>query len=519
MHWGKAIAGEAGSSTLGRANNLTNRLFDPRSKEPDFKFSAVEVRAWQKPAEKVIIVGAGSAGLGFINAYRAQPGTPQTDEIHVFSQEIHPFYNRVLLPDYIAGAQTWEQLVKLREEQFAEAGIVVHKGVSIKHIDRKHKVVVDSNGHEHTYDRLLLGTGSSAFMPKGIPRLSGVFNMRSRLDADSLMPFLQGSDPHTVIVGGGLLGLELAASLRQIGVRVSVVQRISRFMERQLDEVAGDLLYRDLLDRGIEVFFNEEIQTVVGSERVEGVRLKSGRVLTCQALVLAIGTVPNIELARAAGLTCNRGVVINDYGQTSDPDIFAAGEIAQWRGQMWGITLAAEQQAEAAARFIAGDVSQPYRGSVSMNILKMEGLHLCSIGLPEIPANLTAAEEAEYEEIIFIDKAKRYYKKCIVHRDKLVGTILVGDKNEFQEFRDLIANGTELTDKRLQLLRASQPADPIEGKLVCSCNNVGQGNLERAIAAGCTDFQQLCQTTGAGTGCGSCRPEVRSILLKINAFV
>ncbi|MBO0947675.1 nitrate reductase [Fibrella forsythiae] len=528
MHWGRALAGNPDSSTLGRANNLTNALIDPRSKEPDFKFTAVEVLPYQKPVEKIILIGAGSAGLGFINAYR---NLNTTDEIHVFSSEIYPFYNRVLLPDYISGAQSWEQLVKLREDQFAEANIVVHKGVSIAHIDRRNKVVTDTEGVEHSYDRLLLGMGSRAFMPKGVPKLPGIFNMRSRLDADALLPFLSPEavgnvpvEPHTgtptaVIVGGGLLGLELAASLRQIGVRVSVIQRISRFMERQLDPIAGDLLYQDLVERGIDVYFNEEVQTFVGTDRVTGVRLKSGRTLACQVVVMAIGTVPNTELARDAGLACNRGVVINDYGQTSDPAIFAAGELAQWRGQMWGITLAAEQQAEAAARFISGDVSQPYKGSVSMNILKMEGLHLCSIGLPEVPASIDPSERAAYEEIIFIDKAKRYYKKCIVHRDKLVGAVLVGDKNEFQEFRDLIANGTELTEKRLQLLRASKTADPIAGKLVCSCNNVGQGNLERAITGGCTDFQKLCQQTGAGTGCGSCRPEVRGILERMSELV
>jgi len=142
-----------------------------------------------------------------------------------------------------------------------------------------------------------------------------------------------------------------------------------------------------------------------------------------------------------------------------------------------------------------------------MNILKMEGLHMSSIGMTEAPAN-----DPAYEEIVFIDKSKRYYKKCIVHQDRLVGAILIGDKNEFLEFRDLIAKGTELSEKRLQLLRASQKAEPMYGKLVCSCNNVGQGNLEKAIHEGCTDFQKLCQKTGAGTGCGSCRPEVRAIL-------
>ena len=516
MHWGKKLTGRQETDNLNRANNLTNSLIDPRSKEPDFKFSAVEVLPYKKPVEKIIIIGAGSAGLGFINAYRTlrsgRTEMPVEDELHVFSKEIYPFYNRVLLPDYISGAQSWEQLVKLREEQFEEARIIVHKGVGIAHIDRKANVVTDTNGVEHSYDKILLGTGSSAFMPNGIPSLPGIFNMRSRLDADSLMPFLHEENPHTVIAGGGLLGLELAASLRQIGVRVTVIQRAGRFMERQLDPLASELLYQELLDRGIDIYFNEEVQTFVGTDRVTGVRLNSGTQIDCQAVVIAIGTVPNIDLVREAGLVCNRGVVVNDYLQTSDPDIFAAGEVAQWNGQMWGITLAAEQQAEIAARFIAGDISEPYRGSLSISILKMEGLHLCSMGLTEIPANAGS----EFEEIIFIDKAKRYYKKCIVQGDKLVGAILVGDKNEFAEFRELIAGGVELSEKRLHLLRASKKVDPIAGKLVCSCNSVGQGNLERSIREGCTDFQQLCQKTGAGTGCGSCRPEVRGILLSMS---
>jgi len=502
MHWGKILG-----SNLGRANNLTNSLVDPRSKEPDFKFSAVQVLVYKKPFEKIIIIGAGSAGLGFINSYRA---LNQEDEIHVFSKEIYPFYNRVLLPDYISGSQSWEQLVKLREDQFEENNITVHKGISIVHIDRRNKIIVDSNGQEHVYDKLILGMGSSAFMPKGIPNLPGIFNMRSRLDADSLLPFLKQTDPHAVIVGGGILGLELAASFREMNVKVTVIQRSGRLMERQLDPMASELLYQDLTERGVEIYFNDEVSTFSGTEKVSGIRLKSGRKINCQVVVMAIGTIPTIKLATEAGIECKRGIVVNDYMQTSDNDIFTAGEIAEWRGQMWGITLAAEQQAEAAARFIAGDISQPYKGSTSMNILKMEGLHLCSIGLTEVPAN-----DNSYEEIVFIDKSKRYYKKCIVHQDKLVGATLIGDKNEFLEFKDLITNSIELSEKRLQLLRASQKSDPLQGKLVCSCNNVGKGNLEKAIQNGCNDFQQLCQKTGAGTGCGSCRPEVRSILEKM----
>jgi ferredoxin-nitrate reductase len=503
MHFGKI-----GGDVLNRTNNLTNPLFDPKSKEPDFKYTAVEVVRYVKPKEKIVVIGAGSAGLGFVQAYR-QLNTD--DEIAVFSREIYPFYNRVMLPDYLMGAQTWEQLVKLREDQFEALGIEVHKGVSIVSVDRENKTVTDSRGDTHAYDRLIMAAGSQAFVPAHFPKLPGIFPMRSRLDADTLLPFLtpkEGRPPRAVVIGGGLLGLELAAAFRELKVDVTIVQRSSRFMDRQLDALGCELLAQEIQDRGCEVFFNEEVKSFYGTEKLEGVRLASGRRVDCEVVIAAIGTVPNHQLARDCGLEMNRGVVVNDYLQTSDPAIFAIGEIAQWRGQMWGITVAAEQQAEAAARYIAGDLTRPYKGSLSVNILKMEGLHLVSMGITQAP-------DPSYEEIVFIDKAKRYYKKCLVHRDRLVGAILIGDKNEFLEFRELIANGTELSDRRLELLRSGKTADPVSGKLVCSCNNVGEGNLEKAIRGGCHDFTELCKTTGAGTGCGSCRPEVRAILEKV----
>ena len=131
--------------------------------------------------------------------------------------------------------------------------------------------------------------------------------------------------------------------------------------------------------------------------------------------------------------------------------------------------------------------------------------------MTEIPAN---GAGAEYEEVLFMDRQKRYYKKCIIHGDKLVGAILLGDKSEFVEFKSLIQQQTELSEKRLKLLRSGKSAPALKGKSVCSCNNVGEGNLRDAIAGGCRDFQLLCQQTGAGTGCGSCKPEVKAMLEK-----
>lgn len=141
-----------------------------------------------------------------------------------------------------------------------------------------------------------------------------------------------------------------------------------------------------------------------------------------------------------------------------------------------------------------------------MNILKIHNADVCSLGMVECP------DDPSYEEVVFIDKAKRYYKKCIIHNDRLVGAILIGDKSEFLEFRNLIENKMELSEKRLQLLRSGKAAEPVIGKLVCSCNNVGEGNILSKINEGCRDHLQLCQLTGAGMGCGSCRPEVKLIL-------
>jgi ferredoxin-nitrate reductase len=378
--------------------------------------------------------------------------------------------------------------------------------VSVELIDRKNKTITDNRGQVHKYDILILATGSRAATLRDIPPMNGIFSMRSRVDADQFKSHINPSRGKVMIVGGGLLGIELAASLREVNVEVTIVQRISRLMDRQLDPLGSQLLHEELTDKGIEIYYNDEIERFLGDTTVSGIRLKSGLMIECQAIVIAIGTVPNIEIAKSGGLNCKRGVVVNEYLQTSDPNIFAIGEIAEFNGMLYGITAAAEQQAAILASRLAGDISRYYSGSLLMNILKMHGTDLCSLGEVECP------DDPHYEEVIFIDKAKRYYKKCIIHNDRLIGAILIGDKSEFLEFRNLIENKIELSEKRLQLLRSGKTSEPVIGKLVCSCNNVGEGNLLNKIKEGCKDHLQLCQLTGAGMGCGSCRPEVKSIL-------
>jgi ferredoxin-nitrate reductase len=500
MHWGKIEGNDAA-----RANNITNNLVDSRSKEPDFKFVPVEVVRFMTPKRKIIVVGAGAAAFSFVQNLRQQ--NDNTDEITVFSREPQPFYNRVMLPDYVSGAQTFPQLLKMTDRDNADTQLIIYQGCGVQSIDRAKKTITDDFNKIHDYDLLILATGSRANMPREVPRhLKNIFNMRTKADADNLLQTIENQS-NVVIVGGGLLGLEMAGALREIGVKVTVIHRSSRLMDRQLDTLGSGLLHQEIVSRGVDIFYNDQIQTFFGKEQIEAVRLRSGQKIECSAIIYAVGTIPNVEIARSAGLDCNRGVRVDSFMQTSDPSVYALGEIAEWRGTMWGITAAAEEQAEIAAKFIAGDVRQPYKGSLSMNILKFSGLQLCSIGRVEVPV-----DDPNFEEIIFVDKAKRYYKKCIVQNDKLIGAILIGDKTEFLEFKNLIQNGIELSEKRLDLLRSGKKAEPVLGKLVCACNGVGQGNLEAKIRGGCTDFTQLCSETGAGSGCGSCRTEVKMIL-------
>lgn len=500
MHWGKIL-----NKDFARTNNITSTLIDPKSKEPDFKFAAVQVKKFEKEKEKIVIVGAGAAAYRFITRYRE---LNTKDEIEVFCNEPYPFYNRVMLPEYVSGKQEWERLEKMHDDAILELDIKVYKNTGVNSFNAASKTLTDSKGEVHSYDKLILATGSRPNIPRDVPAMDGIFTMRYRKDADKLKTLVKAGG-RAVIVGGGLLGLELADSLLHLGMKVAVVQRISRLMDRQLDVVGSDMLHQEMVDRGVEIFYNDEVLSIMGKDAVSGIRLKSGRRLETDILVFSIGTTPNIEIAKEAGLKCNRGVVVNDYLQTSVPDVYAMGEIAEHKQSLYGITAAAEEQAEKACEYINGNSANYYKGSLSMNILKVEGLNLCSLGMIEMPEN-----DPDYQEIVYLDKAKRYYKRCIVYKDILVGAILIGDKSEFSEFRDLIKGRLELSEKRLKLVLKGGAQKPVLGKLVCSCNNVGEGNITNVIKEGCVDFKKICEVTGAGTGCGSCRPEVKSILEK-----
>ncbi|MGJ5643369.1 molybdopterin-dependent oxidoreductase [Formosa sp. S-31] len=514
MHWGKQL-----QSSLNRTNNLTHTIVDPVSKEPDFKYTRVSVSKFKKVKEKIIVVGAGAAAFRFIQNYREHI---ETDEIAVFSKEHNPFYNRVLLPEYVTEELTWEQLLKIKEQELKLLNITMHSGRFVVDIDRKQKCVIDNEGNSHAYDKLILATGSRAFVPNDVNlNLPGRFTLRSKTDADRFKSYLDGTNlnaeaQHVTIVGGGLLGLELAAALKHRQVKTTIIQRASNLMERQLDAISCKLLAKHVQELGIQIYFSNEVSTVFDGDEKHSlnITLKSGKTFKSNAIVYAIGTRPNIEIAKAGGVDCGRGIKVNHHLQSSDPDIFAIGEIAEFNNSILGITSAAEEQAAILANFLAGDISSMYKGSVAMNILKFSDLDLCSLGDISVPEN-----DNSYEEIVFMDMSKRYYKKCIVKDDLLVGAVLMGDKNEFAEFKTLIESKVELSDKRDTLLRGSSNNKPVLGKLICSCSQVGEGNINEAIAGGCVNFTELCNQTGAGLGCGSCKTEVRELLNNYKVLV
>jgi len=221
MHWGKIL-----NNDFGRANNLTNNIYDPVSKEPDFKFAAVQVTSYEKPFQKICVVGAGAAAYRFVQSYRE---LNKVDEIHVFSKEKHPFYNRVLLPEYVSEHLQWEDLVKMERDELRQLNIHLHSQISVEKIDRELKTILASDGKTHDYDLLITATGARSFVPRDVP-------------------------------GGGLLGLELAAALRSVDVSITIVQRASRLMERQLDSIASKLLSEDVKDSNPVVYNVVEVQ-------------------------------------------------------------------------------------------------------------------------------------------------------------------------------------------------------------------------------------------------------------------
>ena len=274
-------------------------------------------------------------------------------------------------------------------------------------------------------------------------------------DLDDVNAMLSASERggRAVVIGGGLLGLEAAAGLKAQGMDVTVVHLMPWLMERQLDAPAAGLLRASLERRGIKFILGAETTAILGADRVTGVRLKDGRRLAADLVVMAAGIRPNAELARAAGLRGNRGVVVDDAMRTSDPAIFAVGECVEHRGVSYGLVAPLWEQVAVCARQLAGDATARYEGSTAAATLKVTGIEMYSAG------DFAPSEGAE--DIVLQDPGRGVYRKLVVRDGRLVGAVLLGDASDGGWYSDLIRTGTPIAERRRQLIFGRRFAEAV----------------------------------------------------------
>lgn len=375
---------------------------------------------------RVVIVGNGLAGTIAAKTLRELDAGV---EIEVFAEEKYHYYPRPNLIEFLAGRLAWEKLFAFSQEWYKEQKIAVHlQKPAIKIFPDSKQVEVD--GAKERYDFLLLANGSSAFIPpfKGTEK-KGVFTLRTVDDALRILDQLK-TRRRVIVIGGGLLGLETARALRSIRAEVEVVEFFDRLLPRQLDLQGAALLKSKIEKMGIRVHLGLATEEILGRDEVRGLRFKGGKEIETDLAVIAAGVKPNIQIAKQAGLETNQGLKVNEYLQSSRPEIFAAGDIIEHRSKVYGIIPASFNQARIAARNILGK-TEKYEGTVLSNTLKVVGIDLASVGL--VNPEQGSAEEFKKEK-----KDKGLYKKVVIQNGVVVGAIWMGTKKGVNEISRII---------------------------------------------------------------------------------
>lgn len=460
----------------------------------------------------IVIIGNGPVGMRCaVNLLDRMPG----QRIVIYGEEMYAPYNRVQLSAWLAGDVDLDSLDQpLRHTDLSR--VEQRIGYRITDIDIERRQVVDNDGHVQPYQKLVMATGSSPFIPNipGIDR-DGVYTFRDIDDTQRLMA-RRARSHHTVVLGGGLLGIEAARGMQPGNTRVTVIEHADRLLGRQLDEPASQMLQAAVEALGIEVVIGDAVVEVQGGSRVEGVLLRSGRRLACDTVIVATGIRPNITLARQVHLNFGRGIQVDDRMRTSDRDIYAIGECAEHRGNVYGLVAPGLEQAGVAAADMAG-IDSHYAGSVAASRLKVVGIQVFSMG------PVGAGEERLYgRSHVYRDDAKGIYRKLVVHRNRLVGAIGIGDWDETVRLQTMIGEARPIWPwqvmRFLRIGRIWSLDDTSDvsawpaATTVCQCTGVTRGAIGDAIAAGAGDTQAVACATGAGSVCGSCRPLVQSLL-------
>ena len=392
---------------------------------------------------RLVVVGNGMAGMRTVEELLAR--APDRFDITVIGAEPEPNYNRILLSSVLAGDKTRDDIIINPWSWYGKRGIRLMSAVAAIAIDRAARSVLMADGSAVPYDALLLATGSKPMAPPipgvGLPNVRA---FRDMADAEAMIAAARNGR-RAVVIGGGLLGLEAAWGLKRRGMSVALVHLMPTLMERQLDVAAGELLRRDLDARGIAIFTNGQTEEIAGTERAEAVVLADGRRLAADFVVLAIGIRPNIDLARAARLDVNRGILVGDDMRSSDPDIFAVGECIEHNGQVFGLVAPIWEQAKVCGAQLAGDHTAVYVPPPVFTSLKITGVDVFSAGA------LAAADEAD-EELTLHDAKLGLYKKLIVRNDRLVGAVLYGSVGDGPWYVELMRDKVDVSAMRDRLV-------------------------------------------------------------------
>ena len=351
--------------------------------------------------EKVVLVGNGMAGVRTLEELIKL--APDLYQITVFGDEPHVNYNRILLSPVLAGEKQLEDIVLNDAKWYSDNHVELVKGKKVVRIDRQARSVYTEDGTCASYDRLILATGSHPIiLPLPGKDLLGVIGFRDIKDVDKMIAATK-TGKRAIVIGGGLLGLEAANGLLQRGMEVTVIHLLNRLMEKQLDSAAAAMLKTALESRGIRFLMETQTAAILGQDRVESLSLKDGRELPADLVVMAVGIRPNVELAKQAGLFCQRGVVVNDTLQTYDPRVYAVGECVEHRGQTYGLVAPLFEMAKVCANHLAKIGISMYHGSVTSTKLKVTGIDLFSAG------DFQGSETTE--DLVYQDKGLGVYRK------------------------------------------------------------------------------------------------------------
>lgn len=460
-----------------------------------------------KQSYDYIVVGTGPVGVRFIQEVLKLNNN--SNSIAVFGDEPWKPYNRIKLSSLVSGDVKEDSL-------YASYDLSNYQNVTtfynnrIVAIDRNKKEVIDSEGIRHCYDKLILATGSRAYIPaiNGV-FLKNVFTFRDLNDAQSLMG-RSVRTRKTVIIGGGLLGLEAARAMQRYHTEVHIIEHSSWLMFNQLDTRAGSYLKRYVESLGVHVHVNERVENIIGDECVESVELSNGEKIDCDTVIIAAGIVSNNVLAVDSGIATGKGIRVNDFLQTSDEDIFAIGECIEHNNKMYGLVAPGFEHAAVLAHHLQGKKSR-YTGSTSSTNLKVLDYPVFSVGE-------TGMSARSREQFIYQDHKNEVYRKIVVINGKIRGAIGIGEWPGVHRFQEAVEHQRRVWPWQIKrflnegmLWNDAQSENVIDWPAtatVCNCTGVTRGQLDAAMKRGACTVAELAQSTGASTVCGTCKPLV-----------